>query len=249
MLTTELSAAINQAANVSILDGLARILWRGLAEGHIAEPEATTTASLIDARRLVLRARSPASQPVLPGVVSRRSPRSPDREASLQRRRSLAASGIVPGRLAGRFTTAQLAVLSVVGRECQKAGTCRLPMDAIAALAGTCRTTVRNALRLARALGFVTVQERRQDRARNLPHIIAVVLDEWRQWLKRPRAHITASHVREDSKASKSAAGSTRGMPLEGSRKPVHGKQASGATSGALKASTVSTRLPEPANG
>ena len=52
-------------------------------------------------------------------------------------------SGIVPAKIAAAFTTAELAVLTVVARQCQRAGTCVLPVDAIAALAGCSRSTVK----------------------------------------------------------------------------------------------------------
>jgi len=66
-------------------------------------------------------------------------PRSPDRQASLERRRRQAASGALPPALAARFTTGELAALTVIARQCQKGGVCALPIDAIAALAGVSR--------------------------------------------------------------------------------------------------------------
>ena len=63
-------------------------------------------------------------------------------------------SGVVPAKIAASFTPGELAVLSVIGRQCQRGGTCSLPIDAIAALAGVSRTSVQNALRQARRLGL-----------------------------------------------------------------------------------------------
>jgi hypothetical protein len=45
-------------------------------------------------------------------------------------------SGVVPAQIAAHFTMAELAVLTVVAREVRKGGTCSLPLDPIAALAG-----------------------------------------------------------------------------------------------------------------
>ena len=59
----------------------------------------------------------------------------------------------IRSKIAASFTTGELAVLTVVGRQCQKGGACSLHIDAIAALAGVCRTIVKNALRAARAGG------------------------------------------------------------------------------------------------
>jgi hypothetical protein len=55
----------------------------------------------------------------------------------------------------------------------------------IAARAGVCLTTVRNAVRMAAGLGLVTIEERRQHCARNLPNIIRIVSREWMTWLSK----------------------------------------------------------------
>src|SRR5208337_2054071 len=73
--------------------------------------------------------------------------------------RRQAMSGIVPAKIAASFTMAELAVLTVIGWQCQRAGACVLPIDAIAALAGCSRTTVKNALRQARLLGLILVKD------------------------------------------------------------------------------------------
>jgi hypothetical protein len=51
-------------------------------------------------------------------------------------------SGVVPAKIAAAFTMAELAVLTVIARQCQRAGVCTLPVHAIAALAGVSRTSV-----------------------------------------------------------------------------------------------------------
>jgi hypothetical protein len=93
-------------------------------------------------------------------------------------------SGVVPARLAAHFTPGELAVLSVIGRQCQKGGTCSLPIDAIAALAGVCRTVVKNAMRQARAVGLVLVKERRIPARKSLTNVITAIGD-WSAWLRR----------------------------------------------------------------
>jgi hypothetical protein len=66
-----------------------------------------------------------------------------------------------------------------------KHGVCALHIDAIAAIAGTCRSVVQEAIRLARALGLVTVQERRRRGQRSLTNLVRVVSGEWLTWLRR----------------------------------------------------------------
>ena len=113
-----------------------------------------------------------------------RSCTSPDRARSLSRRRQLAMSGAVPGTIAVSFTTGEIAALSVIARECQRRGRCEWFMDKIAAVAGVSRTTARNALRQAQALGLVTVQERRHRAWRSDSNIIRIVSPEWLAWLR-----------------------------------------------------------------
>jgi GTP-sensing pleiotropic transcriptional regulator CodY len=53
----------------------------------------------------------------------------------------------MPPALAARFTQAEMAALRIISDEVRHHGVCALHIDAIAARAGTCRTTVKNALR------------------------------------------------------------------------------------------------------
>jgi Fic family protein len=71
-----------------------------------------------------------------------------------------------------RFSRKELSVLALVTAECAHRGACVFTLDAIAALAKVSRTTVRNALRKARRLGLVEVEERRQFAAPNLPSVV-----------------------------------------------------------------------------
>src|SRR5271165_2683730 len=120
-----------------------------------------------------------------PGLPRRaRSPRSPDRQASLERRRRQAMSGVVPAKIAAAFTMAELAVLTVIARQCQRTGVCTLHIDAIAALAGCCRTVVKNAIRQARLLGLILVKERRAPGLPSLTNVVRIVSKDWIGWLK-----------------------------------------------------------------
>ena len=88
-----------------------------------------------------------------------------------RRRRRQAMSGVVPAKIAATFTMAELAVLTVIARQCQRAGACILPIDAIAALAGV-RTSVKNAMRQARLLGLILVKERRIPGRKSLTNVV-----------------------------------------------------------------------------
>jgi hypothetical protein len=173
-----------KGARTDELDHLAREIWRAHAAGVLDDAAAQAAAEAVHARR--------ASGPALtrksaPRASARRPQRSPDKAASIERRRRLAASGPIPPTLACRFTTCELAALKVVAEEVAKHGVCSLHLDAIAAIGGTCRTVVQNALRVARALGLVTVSERRRRGRRSLTNLVRVVSPEWLTWLRRGR--------------------------------------------------------------
>src|SRR5829696_6666854 len=80
----------------------------------------------------------------------------------------------LPPALASRFTTAETAVLSVIACEVAKHGACTLTIGHIAALAGVCGQTVRNALKAAQAVGLVHVEQRRVTAFRNKPNRVTI---------------------------------------------------------------------------
>jgi len=63
-------------------------------------------------------------------------------------------------------------------------GSCTLTIDHVAALAGVSGTTVRKAVREARLLGLLKVEERRLSAWRNLPNRVTILSPEWLAWLK-----------------------------------------------------------------
>jgi len=117
---------------------------------------------------------------------TRKHPTSPDKEASRERKRSWAGSGM-PRFMWRHYTEGERAVLCVVGDQVRKHGYCDLPIDRVAAVAGVSRTTVQNALRKARAseLAHVTVEERPRAGRKNLTNIIRIISSAWLGWLKR----------------------------------------------------------------
>src|SRR4051794_41861532 len=97
----------------------------------------------------------------------------------MERRRRWAASGALPPALAARFTLAETAVLAVLAAEVLRHGACTLTVGHIAALAGVSETTVRNALREARGLGLVSIEERRLTAWRDAPNVVRIVSRGW----------------------------------------------------------------------
>lgn len=159
---------------VAALDGLARILWAAHGRGEIGDDQATEYADAIAKRR---------QQAGWEGL--RRKSRRPDPSASVARRRSFAAAGVLPSELAVHFTLGEHASLAVVGTEFRRRGSCRLAVGAIAAIAGVCEAVVRSAVSKAVSLGILTRTERRRFRRPSLTNILAAV-GSWATWLGRP---------------------------------------------------------------
>jgi hypothetical protein len=187
MLAEQFTAAAAAARNTHAVDEVARLTWRAHAENQLDDAEAEAIGEALQARRKAFgQGRGlPPTKPAL-GLrrQSRREPRSPDRQASIERRRRQAMSGVVPAKIAASFTMGELAVLTIIARQCQRSGVCTLPVDAIAALAGVCRRTVQCALRQARLVGLVLVKERRVPGRRSGTNIVTVISKDWLGWLR-----------------------------------------------------------------
>ena len=157
------------------LAAISGAVWKGFAAGAIGEEDAQQLAELIEARKVI---------PVAAAAPRRRTgsrPRSPE---STERRRRWTSSGWLPPQLAARFTMAENAVLAVVAAEVSRRGQCLLTIGAIAGQAGVCKSTVRNALRQAQALGLLTSEEWRITAWRNAPNTVKIVSKEWSTWTR-----------------------------------------------------------------
>src|SRR5215207_4755334 len=143
MFVDELRRAVEAAPRLKLPE-IREALWRAWGQGLVGDDDAQALADMIEIRVVM-----PMPKPVPRRVGSR--PRSP---ASMERRRTWAASGRMPARIAARFSLGEQAVLGVIAAEISKRGDCRLAIDHIGALAGVGRSTVKRALREAQALGF-----------------------------------------------------------------------------------------------
>src|SRR4051795_4271166 len=174
MFVEQLRRAV-EASPRAELAKVAGLLWRAYAAGQVTEDQASELSDLIESRRALPAPHKPTQR----RLGSR--PRSP---AHMERRRRWAASGCLPPALAARFTLAEQAALAVVAAEHRRRGDCRLTNKEIADVAGVSITTVKNALRVARALNLISVEERRLSAFRNAPNIVRIVSPEWRAWLR-----------------------------------------------------------------
>jgi hypothetical protein len=192
MLVDHMLCAIDGARTTELAQ-VGSDISRAYANGALSEDDYQRLWEAIQERRSETRPKPRTAPSGAPRVSARRQ-RTPDRQASIERRRRLVASGPLPPPLAARFTWGEIAVMRIVGDECRAHGCCALHIDAIAARAGVHRTTVQNALREAQGRGevpgapIISVQERRRKGQRSLTNIIRIVSREWSDWLcKGPR--------------------------------------------------------------
>ena len=143
---------------------------------------------MIEARKVV---------PTVPTGPARRVGSRPRSSASLERRRAWTGSGWMPPAIAARFTMGEAAAIGVIVAEIAARGRCELSIGAIAGRAGVCATIVRNALRQARTLGLLHVEERRVARDRNRSNVVTIVSRELELWV-RTRARVERQGVGAD---------------------------------------------------
>jgi hypothetical protein len=179
------------------LDALSSKLWAAHGAGTIADDQAQQLAELIQWRRLPVN--RVLSQPDIasPRYYIQRSPqqRSPDRRASLLRRREHSATGPLPPHLAAGFTTGELAVLKVISDEWLAHGACDRSLNELAARAGVCHSLAKRTVRLAELDGLFTVQRRPRSGRRHLTNVIRIVRAEWLDWLRKGRRKTYATNA------------------------------------------------------
>ncbi|MGU3664573.1 hypothetical protein ACLBX9_30015 [Methylobacterium sp. A49B] len=112
----------------------------------------------------------------------------------MERHRRWAASGRLPPAIAVRFTLAEQAVLALVAAETARRKDCRLSIENMAAVAGVCRSTVKNAIREARQFGLLTVEERQITGFRNDTNVLRIISPEWQGWIRLTRKPARQSH-------------------------------------------------------
>ena len=188
MLVDEMRAALAAAPREMLCD-LSKALWQAFADGAVSEAEAEALSGLIEARRAVGKSATVAHSGLADRFLgSRKLQRPPVRSVAVERRRRWAAAGRMPPAIAAHFTTGEQAALAVVAVEVVKRQACSMAIGAVAALAGVSESTVKRALRHARALGLLLIKERRLSRFRNDTNVVTVISREWLSWLELRRS-------------------------------------------------------------
>lgn len=175
-------------AHGAALDDVTRALWAAVSAGQLNDDDALRLSEALDARRLLNKTDQAAAGGRLPLVrqppLPRKHQRPPDRTEARERSRRWAAAGRMPPAIACKFTPGEQAALAVIAVEVTKRNACSMAIGAVAAIAGVSESTVKRAIRQARALGFLTVQERRVSRYRNDTNIVRIIAKAWTSWLE-----------------------------------------------------------------
>lgn len=185
-------AAVIGGATLQQLDGIAATVWKAWGAGQLEDSVAEGLSASVEMRRLWLRGTAPVPETKpdqrtpLPRHLfpARRPQRSPDRQRSIMRRRSIAAAGIMPPALAANFTVGELAALAIIASEAGPDDVCDCSIAEIAARAGVGRTTVQNAVRQAGKLGLLLMTERRRPGRPSLTNLIRIIAPDWKTWIK-----------------------------------------------------------------
>jgi hypothetical protein len=203
MFANQIAGAIS-CAQFSDLNDLSHKLWKAHAAGQLDDATAQGLAEQLEAKRPKQGAPVSRFRPATTTALKRQ--RSPDKQASIERRRRLARVSPVPKEHWGEFTTSQHAVITVTIDEVQRSGWCALCIDAIAAKAGTCRTIVRMAWRKARNLGLLFVTERRRRGQKSLTNVVRVLCKRWHAWIAKIglRKLSTTDHIFSKNRSSAS---------------------------------------------
>ena len=239
MTAIDFLSAIGGAKSIATLDAFAHAVWQDWSRQALTDDQAQALAETIAARKREVRGidivaqRAPqvAAQAKGQGRPShfpprRKAPQSPDRRASIKRRRLLAASGPMPPTLSCQFTTGELAVLRLVADDVRDRRHCSMTMGEAAARAGVGVTTARNAIHAAARLGLVTIQERRRDKRPNLSNIVRIVSREWLTWIERGRKARGPEGQKTSTLSSKGGGSKKMESTDKGSFRTFHGDRA-----------------------
>jgi hypothetical protein len=197
-------------SKITILDDVTAMFARGPNRGnamtkpfHAIDPTDPRLALIPDQPGRA--GTPPIAQPGPPKayfIQRSREQRSPDRRASIERRRRLAASGLLPPQLAAQLTIGEQAVAYIVGAEFLAHGVCDLSRNAIAARAGCSHALAKRTLLLLERFGWLTVTRRPRTGRKHLANLTRITDAAWLTWLglgrRKAAAIVSCNKARPD---------------------------------------------------
>lgn len=185
-------ASMIRSAPQTALDTLFKDVTAVWAKAGLTDDEASELYAAIQQRRPKRRERPSLLAPPYvfplpagPFSMHRHLPCSPDRLASIFRRRRCASSGAMPPHLAKEFRESARALMGVLVQEVHKHGHCARSIAELAARAGICHTSAKQALRTAERLELIEIKRRPRPGQKNLTNIVTIRSPEWQLWIER----------------------------------------------------------------
>ncbi len=215
MFAMHLQAAMAAAHNFLQVDNIVKAAAKAFGAGGLNELEAESVFALAHARRQQIRSPQDFSQKILADGISKIHlpiPRGksgglpsyfpPKRRvlkertaARWQRKNRLGMSSPLPFYLERDFTIGQLAVVRIVADDVFSKGRCTCTMLELADRAGVSLSWAKQAIRIAKTLGLLAIEERPQWRAKHKSNIITIISEDWLTWIKRaPRRKALWAH-------------------------------------------------------
>jgi DNA-binding MarR family transcriptional regulator len=204
MFYDQLAAAIENAGR-NQLDDLSRQVSRALGAGSLADDRAQQLYELIHRRRGAqpgtrsLATATPAVPPKRYFIQRSREQRSPDRQASITRRRTLAASGSMPPHLASGYTFCEQAIAHILADEFLAHGVVDLSRNEFGARAGCSQATAKRTLLKFEDDGLIEVERRPRSGRKHSTNLARIKNRDWLTWLA--RGNRKAAAVRSCAKA------------------------------------------------
>ena len=220
MLFEDMADMIGRAHGAA-LDAVTRALWAAVATGQIGDADAALLSAAIEARRPTGKLTGRA-KPIRAITLRPKPQRCPDRTEALERSRRWATAGRMPPAIACKFTQGEQAALAVIVVEVTKRQTCTMAIGAIAAMAGVSGSTVKRAVKQARALGLLTKEERRLSRYRNDTNIVRIISKAWLSWIE---LRGSKGGVQRRTGMNTNGLREVRGGSVEGMNRPVRTKE------------------------
>jgi hypothetical protein len=107
----------------------------------------------------------------------------PDRQRSIERRKTLAATWPMPPAMACKLTPSEQAYARLLADDYATKGYTDTCHAAMAARIGCCAETVQRAQYTLRGLGWITVEHRPMPGRKHLPNLVRIVADDWIAWI------------------------------------------------------------------
>lgn len=175
-------------ADTNALDSFAKNLWAEYAAGRVSDDDAERITRAVEQRRSILRSNTRKSRNT-PLFDALKRNKLPNRAERIQQRRKVAHCGALPSHIAAKFTTSQIATLSIVIAEIKLKGRCELYVGQIAAMAGCCGRMAQSAIAEAERQGLIKVERRPRLGRSNLSNIITIIDKSLIAWVNRGNAH------------------------------------------------------------